>query len=123
MNTEVKPLPEETRKNGMTYKLIKKGAKAAIYQATASDVKGVIAYETIKIKVTPAREMFGTPMPAFETFPGNEMFGLWAWCFGTGGGEKQALEKAEARFQEIEDGTFNQEEPEHETETISKEEE
>lgn len=110
MSTEIKPLPQEVKKNGLLYTLVKKGAKAAIYKVTSPDTGLVTAYETFKIKITAARAVFGVPYPAFETFPGNEVFGIWAWCFGCGGDEAKALETAEQRFQAIEDGTWGVEE-------------
>lgn len=109
MNTTVKPLPQEQKKNGLLYTLVKKGVKAAIYKVTSPETGLVVAYETIKLKITPAREVFGVPYPAFETFPGNEAFGTWAWCFGCGGDETIGLESAEKRFQGIEDGTWTNE--------------
>lgn len=109
MSTTVKPLPQEQKKNGLLYTLVKKGVKAAIYKVTSPDTGRVVAYETFKIKITPARAVFGVDYPAFETFPGNEVFGTWAWCFGCPGDESIGRDAAEKRFQGIEDGTWTNE--------------
>lgn len=103
----VKPLPQEVKKNGLFYKLVKKGTKAAMYSVHTEQDGPATNWETMKIKVTPAREVFGVPYPAFETFPGNEQFGLWAWCHAS-------LERAEKRFDELESGEYDRMQEEEE---------
>lgn len=108
--SELKQLPLELKKNGMLYTLFKKGLRAAIYRVTADGE--FVAYEVTKIRITPAKEVFGVPYPDVETFPGNEVFGSWAWCCGLcGGSEEAALARATNKYYDpIEDGTFDKEE-------------
>jgi len=55
--------------------LVKRTAKKAMY------LRDDMIYEVFKIKVSPPKSMFGKDYPEREVYPGNEDFGVWAWCF------------------------------------------
>jgi hypothetical protein len=99
----MKYLEEKIRKNGFDYLLIKKGEKAYIYKQWDDEVDFTVAYEVFKIKIDKEKEVFGDIMPEREVFPGNEDFGKWAWTY-------PSLEKAEVRFQRLENGEDIQDE-------------
>lgn len=79
----MKKLEEQIKTNGTTYTLVKRNAWKAIYRAEAGH------YEVFKIKVLPATEIFGNPVPIREHYPSSEEFGKFAWCFTN---EEKALE-------------------------------
>ena len=60
---------------GMTATLVERNDKKAIYKRW-DDV-----WEVFRIKISKEKTMFGKTYPAREVYPGNEDFGLTAWCF------------------------------------------
>lgn len=107
-----KMLEPEIKKNGFIYKLVKRGEKTLIYgqynKMDAEDGGGIsetpIAYEVFLSKISAPKIAFKKPYDAYEMFPGNGVFGIWAWTFTTLGGSEQAkaLEKAEKCFNGLE---------------------
>jgi len=100
-----KMLEPEIKKNGFIYKLFKRGEKALIYaqydKRDAEDGGGIsetpIAYEVFLSKISPPKIAFKKPYEAYEMFPGNGVFGIWAWSCMT-------AEKVEVRFANLEKG-------------------
>ena len=60
---------------GVTAKLIERTDKKAIYFRTDN------VWEVFKIKISEPSEVFGKKYPKREVYPGNEDFGVWAWCY------------------------------------------
>lgn len=60
---------------GLTSTFIERKGKIAIYKRSDG------YYEVIKIKTLPEQILFGRPYPKREGYPGNEDFGVIAWCF------------------------------------------
>jgi len=73
----MKILEKQIKTNGTTYSLVKRTSWKAMYKAEGGQ------YEVFKVKVLPATEMFGNPVPEREKFPGNEDFGKFAWCLSS----------------------------------------
>ena len=100
-----KMLEPEIKKNGFIYKLFKRGEKTLIYaqhdKRDAEDGGGIsetpIAYEVFLSKISPPKIAFKKPYDAYEMFPGNGVFGIWAWTCST-------IERAEERFTNLEKG-------------------
>lgn len=92
---QIQKLPETFRKYGYDFKLVKRSEKAAIYSQAIKDV--VFAYEVIKIRKL-IRQMLpsGVTIPAKEAFPSTSDWGKHGWTVRT-------LERALAKFQELED--------------------
>lgn len=95
-------LEVEFKKNGFMYKLVKRGEKSLIYaqhniEGTEVDEKPC-AFEVFLSKISSPKIAFKKPYEAYEMFPGNGVFGSWAWAC-------QTLDRAEARFVEFEKGT------------------
>lgn len=96
-------LEPEIKKNGFIYKLVKRGEKALIYaQCGKPDPKDPEsekpwAYEVFLSKISTPKIAFKKQYEAYEMFPGNSVFGLWAWACGN-------MERAEARFALLEKG-------------------
>jgi len=67
---------------GLTAKLVMRTDKKAMYRRDN-------VYEVFRIKVAEAREAFGKNYPQREVYPGNEDFGVWAWCFSNEAKAKQ----------------------------------
>jgi len=60
---------------GLTAKLVCRTDKKAIYFRW----DGV--YEVMRIQIGEACEIFGRKYPRREVYPGNEDFGMYAWCY------------------------------------------
>ena len=91
-------LPEIIRRKGFFYNLEKRGTKALIYKQTDAEDGYIAAYEVFKIKVDQPKVVFGIQLNEREIVPANEDFGKWAWSCPN-------LEKAEAKFQYLENLT------------------
>jgi len=100
--TEYEKLPEQIRKHGNDYKLVKRNDKAAMYAQYTNE--GLhIGYEVFIVKVNPSFTFpNGTVNPAKEAFPYDEAFGNWAWCYMPKN-EAEALE----RYDEITNGILH----------------
>lgn len=86
-------LPQNLRKNGFDYVLIKRGQKSCIYKQM---VEGkTIAYEVFIIRIVPGRFINGNWIDEREKFPHNEAFGYTAWTCNT-------WERARIRFNNFE---------------------
>ena len=74
-------LEEEITHHGRTLRQIKRTGKSAIYELRN---KGnmLYGYEVIRIRISPAREIYGKFYPEREAYPGNEQWGSLAWSFG-----------------------------------------
>jgi hypothetical protein len=97
-------LPQTKSKNGYVYNLVKRSAKAAIYeQIVEKEINGEIGekvgYEVFLISVGKAYSLVQKcgkkkgqvySYPAAEKFASNEDFGKTAWAFNT---MKAAMEK------------------------------
>ena len=73
-------LPNEIKKNGFIYRLLKRGEKAMLYEQYCIDAEKVVAWEVFKRKIDQPKEIFGIQLGEREIFPGNEDFGKWAWA-------------------------------------------
>jgi hypothetical protein len=73
-------LPNEIKKNGFIYRLLKRGARAMLYEQYCIDAETVIAWEVFKRKIDQPKVIFGIELGEREIFPGNEDFGKWAWA-------------------------------------------
>lgn len=104
-------LEPEIKKNGFIYKLVKRGEKALIYAQCGKpdpkdpDSEKPWAYEVFLSKISTPKIAFKKQYEAYEMFPGNSVFGLWAWACGD-------MERAEARFMLLEKGIEETEETE-----------
>lgn len=94
--TAVRPLPQIVNMNECEYHLVKRGVKAAMYNQFYQG--RLIAIEVFPIKISGGRMMFGTMVPKYETFPGNNAL----YYNSYGGNGKQ--ERAEAMYNKIENG-------------------
>lgn len=101
---ELELLPLSLKKNGYEYKQIKRGDHAAIYEARDPENENKIAfYETFEIRVSQPKIAFGKSYGAYEIFPGNGVFGMWAWCYGAGSDQQRALNRATEKFDLLEE--------------------
>lgn len=105
----VKRLEPEIKKGQFLYKLVKRGKKTLIY-AQHPIIDGIVgetpySYEVFASKISPPKIAFKKPYEAYELFPGDSVFGIWAWACSS-------IENAESRFQEIEKGNVNEEDSE-----------
>lgn len=107
-------LPEIIRRKGFFYNLEKRGTKALIYKQTDAEDGYIAAYEVFKIKVDKPKVVFGIQLNEREIFPANEDFGKWAWSCPT-------LERAEKKFQFLEN-QMDEEQDEVDTEESLEEE-
>jgi hypothetical protein len=96
-------LPEKIKRKGFTYELEKRGTKALMYRQIDDEDNILVAYEVFKVKVDPPKLVFGIQLNEREVFPANEDFGKWAWACSN-------RERADRRFQEIEDSIDEKEE-------------
>jgi len=96
-------LPEKIKRKGFIYELEKRGNKALMYRQIDDEDNVLVAYEVFKIKVDPPKLVFGIQLNEREVFPANEDFGKWAWACSS-------KERAEKRFQDIEDSINETEE-------------
>lgn len=94
-------LPEKIKRKDFFYELEKRGNKALMYRQIDDEDNVLVAYEVFKIKVDPPKVVFGIQLNEREIFPANEDFGKWAWTCST-------KEKADRRFQEIENSTVEE---------------
>lgn len=96
-------LEPEIKKNGFIYKFVKRGEKALIYAQCGKpdprdpESEKPWAYEVFLSKISTPKIAFKKQYEAYEMFPGNSVFGLWAWACGD-------MERAEARFALLEKG-------------------
>lgn len=102
---DYKLLPPEYSHSGMVFKNIEKSDYAVIYEHQNKNESESI-YEVFKRKVMKQVTIQGKLIPAHEKIPGNESFGVWAWCIRD---KKQAYLK----FQEINDKKNQDDEDEH----------
>lgn len=99
----VKKLDNEVKKNGFTYRLVKRNDERCIYSQHNAAAK-VVGYEMFKIRLGDQRKVkerwaklqhkaFNPEdyEELFELFPSNEEFGKRAWSYKT-------LEEAELAF-------------------------
>lgn len=73
-------LPNEIKKNGFIYRLLKRGERAMLYEQYCIDAEKVGSWEVFKRKIDQPKEIFGIQLGEREIFPGNEDFGKWAWA-------------------------------------------
>ncbi len=98
-----KMLDAEIKKNGFLYKFVKRGKKSLIYSQHSKREEGEgfedepCCYEVFLSRISAPKIAFKKPYDAYEMFPGNSVFGIWAWAPST-------LERAEARFMFLETG-------------------
>jgi hypothetical protein len=95
LKSDIKKLPENIRKNGFDYRLVKRNDERAIYSQHAG-LGQIISYEVFKIKLGDqhkAKERWAKlknePFnpddyeKSYEKFPTNEDFGKTAWTYPT----------------------------------------
>jgi len=96
-----KMLEPEIKKNGFMYKLVKRGEKTLMYAQHILEGGEVnpnpCAWEVFVSKISTPKIAFKKQYEAYEMFPGNGVFGSWAWSC-------QNTERAEERFQNLEKG-------------------
>lgn len=78
MNT----LPNEFRKDGFDFNLVRRRGSIAIYSKTKPD-HAEPSYEVGLIRSNPARIAFGKEFPASESWPSSEEWGIRAWTYGS----------------------------------------
>ncbi len=76
------------KKGQQTYTQVDRNKRAAIYQSNQGH------FEVFEIIIAPEGELYGKTYPERETYPGNERFGVNAWCVTN-------EEKAHARYKEL----------------------
>ena len=75
------PLPLKLKKNGFDYVQVLRGKKTCIY---AQWLEGeLIAYEVMKIRIKPGRQVKSVWIEEREKFPADEDFGYHAWTYKT----------------------------------------
>ena len=79
-------------KRGGFYKLLKRGTKCLIFERFVRGRLESIEVFRIKIRKVNFKNFI---IPKRETFPHDEAFGRWAWCF-------TSLDRALAKFEQIE---------------------
>ena len=87
--------------NGYEYEQVWRKGMTAIYKQLRTED----TYEVIKIKISPASEVFGKSYPEREVYPGNEEWGKLAW---TVRGLKEATTLADKEAQTDWDGITHQ---------------
>ena len=97
----MKTIPETFMHEGRRFELERRSEHAAIYRQMLHPSGKVIAYETHRIRRTPARPGWkkgaGTMLPACERLGSNNDFGFHAWSFSG----PNRLERAIRRFNEL----------------------
>lgn len=96
-------IPEKIKRKGFVYELEKRGAKTLVYRQIDDEDSSVVAYEVFKIRVDKPKVVFGIQLNEREVFPANEDFGKWAWTCPT-------LERAEKKFELLENETEGEQE-------------
>jgi hypothetical protein len=81
-------LPSEKKYKGFEYRRMKRGENAIIYEQRWNGI--LIAFEVFKIRSHDAFTLAGREIPAAESWPGDNAFGVWAWSVKT---FKRALER------------------------------
>lgn len=82
MPNECLPLPIRFEKNGFLYWQICRTDKAAIYEQSMGDGRGVF-YEVWQIRRRPAQVMKGQHYPPTERGPGTQDWGSYGWTYYT----------------------------------------
>ena len=88
----IKKLKDEVRKNGFTYKVIKRNNDMCMYAQHDNNL--IVAYEVFKIKTCKPHPKAAEDLLNFdmvESFPSDEEFGVRAWTY-------PSLEKAQLAF-------------------------
>jgi len=86
-------LPNEFRKSGFYFRLVKRQGDKAIYSKSRAGGVGK-HYEVIKIREHDEYVMGGVTIPAGESYPSSEQWGRLGYTYPT-------LEEAEERFNRI----------------------
>jgi len=99
LEKEPKKLPLEFTKNGYFYKQLKRNEFACVYEQISNDV--VIAYEVAVIQVANhSYEKFNISV-GDESYPSNNMWGLYGFTFGCYNDWEKALRLANNKFDEL----------------------
>ena len=69
----MKPIPNNFRKNGYDYTLLERQGMIAVYEQHRDE--RTFAYEVVKIRLRPAREIGGKTLEASERLPSDEDWG------------------------------------------------
>lgn len=100
---KIEPLPLEYRKNGYTYKQVKRTAKVAMY--TGGDEEDGVQFVEVIVIRTMMNKRFGDKIyPPCEILVGNNEFGSLGFCYGLFEGKGMKL--AEKRYQDMVSGKF-----------------
>lgn len=98
----IRKLEAEIIKRYFDYRLVQRNDSAAIYGQY--DKRGVlVAYEVIRIKLSPPHFATKSQYDLIELYPGEKQFGVNGWSFPTFGElrTQQALQKAHTKFQQL----------------------
>ena len=68
---------------GLTAELVERTDKKAMYKRWGD------VWEVFRVKIEEEREVFGKMYPRREVYPGNEDFGVSAWCYKNYQGAKR----------------------------------
>ena len=80
----IKPIPEEFRKNGLRFKILKRNTNAVLYEISIwleTCRKRVVGFEVHKIRVGQTHPKDTSPYALTERLASNEEFGRYAWGY------------------------------------------
>lgn len=86
----MKPVKTEFKRNGITFRQLKRVGRHAIYELSAPEWRNP-SYEVVRVRAGRAWVMGGIEHEAAETYPTTERWGYDGWSFPT-------LEDANRRF-------------------------
>lgn len=76
-------LEKQFRKRGMTYTQVMRGQRVAIYAISDTPDSAPTNWEVFEMRVNRERTIAGVTIPEGEAYPGDEAFGVWAWCYNS----------------------------------------
>lgn len=98
----MKTLPTQFHKRGFSFKQIERKNGFAIYSKFKLNTK-ILSYEVIEILSHNGYTLGNTEIPASETFPSSEQWGIKGWTYDD-------LTAAKKKFLDLTDKTANVEE-------------
>ncbi len=75
-------LPETFTKDGFIYNQVCRDGQIAIFKQSRPGIQANTHYEVGRIRQNAARIQFGTEIPARESWPSGEEWGIRAWTYG-----------------------------------------
>lgn len=91
--TYLKPLPADFKSGGFTFRQLWREGNITLFEKRKRP-DGAVSYEVVRIRVLPARVMFGKAYPATEAMPASESWGKYGWTYCD-------LSKARAKFRAL----------------------